>query len=479
MGQKDTKSTSDILKYSLKNIDLRVILSDIARNCWLIIAAALIGCMAMYIVAHAVNKETYSSSVTFVVSTSDSSGTTYSALTTANMLANVLSEVFTSDALKEIVADDMELESFPGTVEASIITDTNLLVVRVISDNPETAYKAVTSIINNYSNLSDYMLGNAVLTIIESPSVSVAAANSVNTRSLIKYGMLACAVLMLLLIIYISLNTDTIKTENSIEEKIETKRLSTIYHESKNKTLMSKMKKTTKSLLISNPTVGFYFKESFYKIAVKLENIQKSKGYKTFLVTSVIENEGKSTVAANIALSLANHGHKVLLIDGDLRKPAIYKIFDYNKNQKDDTQDFAKFLHGSASFKKTIKFDGEHGLYLLYNRKEYGDASELVASEVMRSLIKICREKVDFIIVDSPPVLMVSDAESLNQIADGSLIVVRQNHALAVNINDAIEALSEESEVIGCIYNDVRTFFKSPVSYGGYGYNNKYKNYYR
>lgn len=465
------------------DIDVRTIVSDIVRNIWLIIVAAIIGSMIMYVTAKTTNEVTYSSSVTFVVSTSGSSDTTYSNLSTANMLADVFSTVFTSDALKKLVAEDMELEEFPGAIEASIITDTNLLVVRVVSDTPEKAYKAVSSIIEQYPNLSDYMLSNAVLDIIEKPTVPESASNSVSVSEYVKNGVFAGAGIMVAIIVFISFITDTVKSEKSIENKIEAKLIATIYHESKNKTLLSKIKKTTKSILISNPLVGFYFKEAFYKIAVKLEYLQKSKGYKTFLVTSVEENEGKSTVASNIALALADNGNKVLLIDADLRKPALFKVFDYHNKKDDATKDFALFLQGNASFKETLKFDEDKNLYMLYNKKEYSDSSELIASDGMHKLIDICKEKVDFIIVDSPPVSMVSDTESLNQMVDGSMIVVRQNIALTVNINDVIESLSEgDAKVIGCIFNDVKTFFKSPISYGGYNYYkyyNKYKNYYK
>lgn len=460
------------------NIDIRTILSDVFHSLWLIIVAAVIGGLVTYMAADSLNEVTYSSDVTFVVSASGSNGTAYNNLSTASRIADVFSEVFSSDALKELVMEDLDMDSFPGTVEASLITETNLVVVRVISDTPENAYKIINSIINNYPQLSDYIFSNAVLDIISSPEVPTTPIYSINVNQYVKYGIIIAAVLMLAVIVTISIFTDTVKTEKAFESKLESNLFATIYHEEKNKTILTKLRKVNKGLLITNPVAGFSFKETFHRISVKLEYMAKSKKYKTFLVTSTEENEGKSTISANIALSLAENGNKVLLIDGDLRKPALYKMFS---EQNENVKDMALGLRGEASFKEILKFDEDNNIYLLYNKKGYSDSSELIVSDKMKQLIDLCKDKVDFIIIDSPPVALVSDTEAIIEMVDASLLVVRQGHSLTVNINDVIESLSSSSsELVGCIFNDVKLLFKSSGLYGGYGYYyDKYNGYYR
>ena len=103
----------------------------------------------------------------------------------------------------------------------------------------------------------------------------------------------------------------------------------------KNRTLKSKLKAVTKALLITNPTISFGYLEAFQKLSFRIHSEMKSKNQKVLLVTSIGENEGKSTVASNIALALAQNGSNVVLADLDLRRPAIYKIFDIKADDKD------------------------------------------------------------------------------------------------------------------------------------------------
>lgn len=468
MGKKDDRKFE---------IDLYSIISDVLHGWYLIVIAALIGGMAMFIGASVANEVTYSSSATFIVSTSSSSGVTYSSLSTATSLADVLSALFTSDALKERVAEEMEIEEFPGSIEASIVSETNLLIVRVVSDTPENAYQALTTVLDVYPEFSDYLISNAFLLELEGPSTPTSSQNSISISTYTKYGFIVGAAAMLVIIIFLSIITDTLKTEAFVEKKLETKLFGTVYHEAKNKTFLSKLRETNKSLLITNAVMSFYFKETFNKMAVKLSGIANAKNMKCILVTSVDENEGKSTIAANIALALAQSGNDVLLVDADLRKPAFHKMFSENNS---GMKDYALFLEDKVAFKDALVYDEKNEIYLLYNKKGYSNASELVASDAMKSMISSCAEKVDFVIIDSPPVAVVSDTRKLSEIADGVLIVARQNFTFTVNINDAIDELNESGDrVIGCIFNDVRSFRRSGGAYGSgyYGYYGKYSKY--
>ena len=87
---------------------------------------------------------------------------------------------------------------------------------------------------------------------------------------------------------------------------------------------------------ITNPILSFRYVESCRLTATKVRNYMDRRKAKVLMITAVMENEGKSTVAANIALSLAQEGSKVLLVDSDFRKPAIYKIFEIAKDEVND-----------------------------------------------------------------------------------------------------------------------------------------------
>ena len=105
-------------------------------------------------------------------------------------------------------------------------------------------------------------------------------------------------------------------------------------------------------MLISNPLRSFQYAESNKMMASRVRSYLDKENAKTLLVTSVMENEGKSTVAANLALGLAQEGNRVMLIDCDFRKPAQYKIFDMEGKNGDD---LGKVLTGKAGTENLIR----------------------------------------------------------------------------------------------------------------------------
>ncbi|MGN0384010.1 MAG: polysaccharide biosynthesis tyrosine autokinase [Eubacterium sp.] len=452
----------DELKKDLKyEIDMYSIVVDVLKNIWLAIFSALICAMFMYIILNHVHKEEYTASVTFAVG-SNTSESTYSNLSTATQMADVFTEVFTSDTLKTLIDDDLG-EKTDATIEASVITGTNLLVIRAVADKPDTAFKVINSVINNYGQLSDYIFSNAVLEILNSPKVPLMPSNSLNVKSLIVKSSVVTFLAVIAIIIVLSIMRETIKNVKQAEKELETDIFETIRHESKNKTIRAKIKKQNRSLLLTEPVIGFYFKEAFNRIKVKIEYLSATKGYKTFLVTSVEENEGKTTIAADIALSLAQSNYKVLLIDADLRKPAIYKVFE-KKPERD--KDFVRYLESKCSIKDCLTYDKQHNLYILYSYNSRKNSMELISSEKMKKIIYAYRKVVDYIIIDTPPMSMVSDTEYMADMVDASLLVVRQNYSLIVDINDSIDALnSSKSSLAGCILNNVKSFERVRSSY--------------
>src|SRR5699024_9031564 len=121
--------------------------------------------------------------------------------------------------------------------------------------------------------------------------------------------------------------------------------LGTIPYEKKQFTWKEILQKKKKSLLISTSLVSMVFSESVRKLATRLNHHMSRRKQKVILVTSVSENEGKSSVAANLALALAEKGKRVALIDGDLKKPAQYKVFGQPKAPKGWLSDY---LSGKA-----------------------------------------------------------------------------------------------------------------------------------
>jgi capsular exopolysaccharide synthesis family protein len=220
-------------------------------------------------------------------------------------------------------------------------------------------------------------------------------------------------------------------------------------------------------MLIRNPLRSFRYVEGS-KLAASRVRIHMDKHHaKVLLVTSVMENEGKSTVAANLALAIGQE-KKVMLIDCDFKKPAQYKIFDA---EPEKITNFVDVLEHSTGMERLIQSSKSDGLFLILNATAARSTDAILENGNLERIIQFCKEKMDYVIVDTSPMALVSDAEELAQFADASLLVVREDMVLAKDINDAIDALNNtKGKVLGCIFNDA-----SQVSVGGhYGYGSHY-----
>ena len=177
---------------------------------------------------------------------------------------------------------------------------------------------------------------------------------------------------------------------------------------------------------------------------------------RVLMVTSVMENEGKSTVSINLALALAQKYDRVLLLESDLRKPACHTIM----NQKNVNVTVKEVLLGNARPEDAVVQDRASGLYMMLDPKGIRNPGDLLGSKAIAELIGWCRENFDFVVMDLPPMSVATDAESVLEFADGSLLVVRQNIVRADALNRAIVALKRgKVKLTGCVLNNVYSSF--------------------
>ncbi len=170
---------------------------------------------------------------------------------------------------------------------------------------------------------------------------------------------------------------------------------------------------------------------------------------KSLVVTSSIPGEGKSTVASNLARSFSEMNKKVLLIDADLRKPTIHKKLQLS-NQVGLSDLIVQKLNPSEVIQKV-----EDQFDVLTAGKIPPNPAELVGSEKMSQLLSYLKETYDYIIIDTPPVLSVTDPQLLALKADGTLIVIREGKARQKLILNAYKELKKLNiNVIGSILND-------------------------
>lgn len=157
---------------------------------------------------------------------------------------------------------------------------------------------------------------------------------------------------------------------------------------------------------------------------------------KVILITSCYENEGKSTISLSLAKSFAELGKKVLMIDADMRKSV---VAGRNLNAK-NYQGLSELLSGLADMNESLYPTEVDGLYVLLAGKYPPNPVELLGSDRFNLVINSCRKVFDYIIIDSPPLSVVSDAAVIAPKCDGSVLVIGRQK---INYGDAIGVVEQ------------------------------------
>lgn len=451
----------------MEQIDVRSVARDVLREWWIILLVSVAVSLFVNLWMHYSYQPQYTTSSTFVVTAKGMNNSIYQNLTSTKELAETFSNILESNVLKKKVAQELGMDSFQATTTVEILPETNLLALTVTADQAEDAYRIMNSILKNYNSVSDYVISNVILEVLKQPTIPMSPSNPLHTKDAMKKSFLLTAAVMVFGLMLLSFFRDTVKNEKDVAEKIDTKLLGTISHEKKAKSLKEVQKREKISMLISNPLLSFRFVESNRMLAFRIRSQMDKHNHKVLMVTSVMENEGKSTIAANLALSLAQENYNVLLLDLDFRKPAQYKIFE----AKEEAQiNLPEILEGKENQTDVFYQYADTSLYTVFNHTATTSVEKLLGKDTLERLIAFAKEKMDYIIVDTSPMAHVSDTEELAQLADASVLVVREDMVLAKDINDAIDALNRTNgKVMGCIFNDAGDFVAESVSRYGYG----------
>ena len=370
------------MEFQIDDINFRSIVLDLIKNIWVIILAVLAVRMGISGYYELTYEPQYTSTATLAVTARGSSNGSYSSLTTAMNMADVFSEVFQSDALKKMIEADIGESNIQGTINSSIISQTNLITLTVTSDTPAHAYQMIQSALDNYSSVSDYLFSNASLQMVKEPNVPYGPSNYVNYLRIQRMATLAAGGLTAAVIVLVSILRPTVKRKSSARRQLDGRILATIPYERKYKSIHEYLHKPKKSVLISSRLLSMPFTESNRKLATLIERHMTRHQQKVLLVCSVAENEGKSSVASNIALALADRHKKVLLVDGDLRKPALHRIFDLHDQVK---YSLSEYLLGQCSFEQVIT-ELPNGLHIICQSRGLNNSTKYIMSKTCWTL---------------------------------------------------------------------------------------------
>ena len=206
--------------------------------------------------------------------------------------------------------------------------------------------------------------------------------------------------------------------------------------------------------------------ESYRSLRTNIQYSSIDKQVKTLVVTSSNAGEGKSTVAGNLAYTFFQGGKRVLIIDCDLRKPSLHRKFNVSNEVG-----LTDVLVGTSELNKVMKKIDDN-LYLLTTGTLPPNPAEIIGSNTMESLLEECKINFDYIILDTPPILPVTDSKLLAIKADATVLVVRSEISKSKHVSQAFKELEKvNANVIGTILNDVE--MRSEKLYYDYSIKNK------
>ncbi len=458
-------------------INILLLLRTVLKKWWILLISTVLCAVLGWSISFVMTTPTYTTNISFttynkaatdVVSSSD--------IDSSIMMTNTFKYILQGRPMRETVAKSC---SFPITVDeiseyVSVNTqaDTNIIIVNVTTDSADKSYEIASGIASHYQDIVDYAYPNATLQIYEKPFKPTAHDPQLSLLYFAVIGGIVGFAAAFIAILIANATRDTVQSSDDVQVKLDSKLLGTVF------TVRSKSKKNTDPvLLITDRSLGFSFIESYKAIRTRVETLCARKDYKTILVTSAGANEGKTTFSLNLALSLSQNGKSVLLIDADMRKPTLYRFLNLNIPKG---HDLASVICGKTDLSDAIKYVEKYSLFILSSIEPNSEPTELLSSQQMNKIVKAARKEFDYVIIDTAPAAVVTDATILSNFADACIMVVRENFSDVSSIRGVISDLEAyKADLIGCVYNNTASRdglhgLYSKYSYGYYSSNPSY-----
>ena len=460
----------------LQKLDVVSLLRDFLhslRRLWVLVLVLTLGLTALsYYRTSTRYTPTYVADAT--VSVEVVNGSVSSSRKMAEQLGKIFPYILSSGALSDAVAADLGTKSVPGTIKVSNISGTNLLTFTVTSGDAENSYNVLQSVLTHYPDTAQYVIGQTRFTLIDDSGIPGDTGRKEIVRGSIEKGALAGLALSLIIVALHALAFRTVHSEDELRSFLNVACLGTL--PSCRKRLRREGDQNEINILYD--TNRREYVEAMRLVRTRLE--RQMKGKQVLMVTSSVAGEGKSTVAANLAISMALKGKKVILVDCDLRNPSAGRIFSL----KGGYPGLVAVLNGEATLDEALceikNNDVPTGLFLLPGADKESRLVEILGSDAMRDAIQQMCQRADVVILDTPPSAMLVDAMMLVRHVDAVAYVVMSDYARRRTIFDGVEELAASgAPLVGCILNGGRTHTGRYGYYGyygryGYGYKSRY-----
>lgn len=461
----------------VEKIDLMRIINNMwkgAKRYWLIllVVMALLGGMFGF-KEYYYYTPMYSASATFTISTDASSlytSTSYLNTRTASQIVKTFPYILNSGLLQKKVAEELGTESMPGIITTETLGSTNMITIVANAKEPQHAYDMLQAVIKYYPEVAEPVIGDVQMNLLDMTDVPESPSNPFSIAGDVIQGAFLGALLCGAALLLYAFTRSTIYEEEDFKKMLNLDCICAIPQ------IVFKRRSKEgfrKDISIYNKKISQTFLEAIRVLRARIEKDAKKNDLQVFLVTSAAPGEGKSTIAANIAMALAMRGSKVALVDGDLRNPSVRERL----YMPEAGPGLYEYLSGRVSLKEVLLWNETYKIHVIPGGESIENGSELIDSPRMLEMLKQLKEQVEYIILDTAPVGVLTDTAVLAEMADAALFVVKQDYANRSAILEGIDQLAESKIYIsGCILNGAQ------AGIGGYGYRqyryyNKYGDY--
>ncbi len=395
-------------------------------------------------------------------------------------VGEMLAEEFDSTVLSDCFTIENERIT-PASLRACLsitsVTDTSALTVKTTTKNPEVA----AAICNDLASVSQQYIEEAVgvgsISTIDTARVynNPVAPNSVKNAAL---AAIAGMVLTMVIIFLIDFFDNSVKDTDTLANRYEKAIIGEVQGFGPDKKERKKMKDDKKDdhVRLTDKDVPFYVVESYKSIRTNVTFALSTYEKKILAVSSANPAEGKSTTAANIAIASAQGGNKVLLIDADMRKSVQHKIFSL-KNKRGLSSAISKINKIDECIQRNVM----ENLDIMTAGPIPPNPSELLSSDSAKKLLEELSSRYALIVIDLPPVCVVSDALTLSEDVSGMIMVVRYGYTSYDDVEEANKRMElANMNLLGFILNDAESkthgsrYYHKYGKYGRYGKYTKY-----
>ena len=455
------------------SIDLFKLAIFLLKYCWVILLCAAIGFGYMYWNTTKNRVDTYTASGTMYVYNANPNLVNYgytnsSDLRSAVELLDTYMVVVRSNKVLDVVAERLTVD-YPSitpqyiasTLSMSSVAETSVVRVQCTTINPQQSADICNAVMNVAPSEIIRVVGAGKIEIIDYAAAPVAP-DGYSPRQKCLIGALAGAAAAGGLLVLLFLLYRKVRDTKELEERYTLPVLSSIRRSQKTNSDAGKF------LLRQDSPMDQL--ESYAKLRMNLMYTLVGKEKHSVLVTSAISGEGKSTVAANLAFSLAMSGKRVLLVDADMRRASQGRIFHYSRK----LPGLSDVLVGTCPWKDALIDTDQPGLQILPAGALPPNPSEMLDSPAMRTLFPQMEESFDMVVLDVPPLNIVSDALALAPLVAGGLFMIRQRYSDHREVRKAlIQAEMGGLELLGFV------FYGENLEHNGsrryyYDYYNKY-----